>query len=173
MDTAVAYGVDPRLAFEVASRESRFNQAAVSSRGAIGVMQLMPGTAAELGVDPYDLEENIKGGVLYLRQQLARFGDTAQALAAYNWGPGRVARAIASKGAAWLTAVPGETRAYVAGILGNLQQWATTVHVPVWVPDTGQVTQAITAALPPREAWPMLALLGAGALTLWLVLDEI
>src|SRR6266568_46288 len=117
--TAASFGVDPALALAVASAESGFNQNARSSAGAIGVMQLEPATAAQLGVNPYDLADNIRGGVLYLKQQLSRFGDPALALAAYNWGPARVASALANYGSDWLRHAPSETRAYVSKILGS------------------------------------------------------
>ena len=65
---------------------------AVSTKGARGIMQLMPTTAAALGVDPSDLADNIRGGALYLRQQLDRFQSVPLALAAYNAGPGAVIR---------------------------------------------------------------------------------
>ena len=85
---AKRYQVDPRLAAAVAQVESNGRQEAVSSAGAIGVMQLMPGTAQSLGVDPYDKQQNIEGGVKYLRQLLDTFGgDVAKAVAAYNAGP--------------------------------------------------------------------------------------
>src|SRR5262245_19098060 len=62
-----------------------------SSAGAIGPMQLMPGTAEDLGVDPYNVDENIEGGVRYIKRQLGAFGgDRARAAAAYNAGPGNV-----------------------------------------------------------------------------------
>jgi soluble lytic murein transglycosylase-like protein len=73
--------------------ESDFDPQARSRSGAIGLGQLMPGTAAELGVNPNDPEQNLDGAARYLRQQIDRFGDTRLALAAYNAGPGRVASA--------------------------------------------------------------------------------
>jgi hypothetical protein len=125
-------GVDPALALEVAQVESGMNQGAVSPSGAIGVMQLMPATAAQLGIDPYDTQQNIQGGVMYLRQLLGQFGDPAAALAAYNWGPTNVRNAIAQYGGdfsvtssqgtipAWLASAPAETRNYVSKILNNV-----------------------------------------------------
>ncbi len=89
---ALAHGVDPRLLEAVAWQESRGRMNAVSYKGALGVMQLMPGTAAELGVDPTNLADNIRGGAMYLRRQLDRFGSVPLALAAYNAGPGAVLR---------------------------------------------------------------------------------
>ncbi len=91
-DAARAYGLHPGLLEAVAWQESRGRMNAVSPKGALGVMQLMPGTAAELGVRPTDLAENIRGGALYLRRQIDRFGSVPLALAAYNAGPGAVMR---------------------------------------------------------------------------------
>jgi soluble lytic murein transglycosylase-like protein len=95
---ADAAGVPRDLFFRLVKQESAFRPDVWggqrrSSAGAIGPAQLMPGTAAELGVDPYDINANLLGGARYLRQQLDTFGDPALALAAYNAGPGRVRQA--------------------------------------------------------------------------------
>ncbi|MCP4659597.1 MAG: lytic transglycosylase domain-containing protein [bacterium] len=87
-------GLDPRLVQAVMQVESGYNPRALSSKGAIGLMQLMPDTARMLEVtDPWDPEDNIRGGTLYLRRMLQRFdGSLRRALAAYNAGPTAVAR---------------------------------------------------------------------------------
>lgn len=86
------YGVDKELLIAVAKTESNINADAVSSAGAVGVMQLMPATASELGVsDRYDAEQNIMGGAKYLSQLLSQFdGNVSLALSAYNAGASRV-----------------------------------------------------------------------------------
>lgn len=89
------YGVNPRLAMSVAIIESGFRQNAVSERGAVGIMQLLPSTARALSADPYNVAENIDAGVRYLAELLRRYhGDLRLALAAYNAGPTRVTRSV-------------------------------------------------------------------------------
>lgn len=93
MRTAYEYGVDPKLVRAIAIAESDMNQEEVSEVGAIGIMQLMPETAASLGVNPYERRENIVGGTMYIRQMLDTFdGNVPLAIAAYNAGPGAVKR---------------------------------------------------------------------------------
>lgn len=86
--------LSPALLEALVWQESRWRPEALSPKGAMGLAQLMPGTARDLGVDPRDPFANLAGGARYLRQQLDRFdGDVERALAAYNAGPGRVMRA--------------------------------------------------------------------------------
>lgn len=111
---ATRYGLAPELVDAIARQESAYNSSAVSPKGAIGVMQLMPGTARTLGVDPRDVVANIHGGAAYLRQLIDRFdGRIDLALAAYNAGPRAVERH---------DGVPPyrETQAYVATALDRL-----------------------------------------------------
>ena len=113
-ESSIRHAVSATLVEAVAWRESRFNQTAISPKGAMGVMQLMPATARLLGVDASDTRANIEGGVAYLSQMLHRFeGDIPRALAAYNAGPGAVQR---------YGGVPpyAETRAYVRAILDRV-----------------------------------------------------
>jgi soluble lytic murein transglycosylase-like protein len=91
--TAARYGVDEDLVHAVVQAESGYSPRSRSQCGAMGLMQLMPGTARALGVsDPWDPAQNLDGGVRYLRQQLDRFKDVDLAVAAYNAGPGAVQR---------------------------------------------------------------------------------
>ena len=113
-DAADRFGISSRLLRAVAKAESNFNPNAVSRAGAMGVMQLMPGTAKNLGVtDPYDARQNIMGGAKYLKENLDKFGDVRLALAAYNAGPGSVQK---------YGGVPpySETQNYVKKIMADL-----------------------------------------------------
>ena len=87
-------GLDPNLLTAVVAAESKFKPNSVSNRGAVGLMQLMPGTARLLGVkNPFNPEQNLRGGARYLRQMMELYPDSiATALAAYNAGPGNVRR---------------------------------------------------------------------------------
>ena len=87
---AEKYDIPEQLFFNLITAESNWDPAIVSHRGAIGLAQLMPGTAEELGVDPWDAYDNLDGGARYLRQQYNNFGTWELALAAYNAGPGAV-----------------------------------------------------------------------------------
>jgi hypothetical protein len=111
-DAASRYAIRTDLLTSVAWRESHFQADAVSPKGAVGIMQLMDGTAQDLGVNRHDLSQNILGGAAYLRKMMDLYdGNESLALAAYNAGPGAVARA---------GGIPqfAETRNYVNLILG-------------------------------------------------------
>lgn len=89
-DAAIYYGLEPALLHALVYQESRYCTDALSPKGAIGLGQLMPGTASALGVDPHDPVQNLYGAAAYLRQQWDTFEDWQLALAAYNAGPGAV-----------------------------------------------------------------------------------
>lgn len=116
---ASAYNVDPSVIRAILHRESAGDPTAVSRAGAGGLMQIMPATAAGLGVtDRFDPAQNIDAGTRYYRQMLDRFGgDTELALAAYNAGPGRVDQHLATG-----APLPAETRAYVPAVMARAGQ---------------------------------------------------
>lgn len=111
---ALEEDLDPALFGALVNQESGFNPKVKSSAGAIGLTQLMPGTAQGLGVDPYDPMQNLRGGARYLKKQLDEFKDPALALAAYNAGPGAVRKA---------GGIPNfrETQNYVKNIMGKVK----------------------------------------------------
>lgn len=124
--SAASYGVNPILAAALFERESSFNMNACSPVGAVGIAQLMPDTASSMGYNPYDLEQNIRGGIEYLSYQLKRFegaGDLqyTYAVAAYNAGGGAVAE---------YGDVPPytETRNHVTAISHNYQHIASLME---------------------------------------------
>ena len=149
------YGVDPNLALAVAKQESGYQQynssggvltskLANGQPGAMGVMQLMPATAASLGVDPTDQTSNIDGGVRLLSQLLAQFnGNVSNALAAYNAGPGNVTK---------YGGVPpfAETQNYVSSILANYQPSAAASDTSASTDTSGSGFDlaSLTASLP-------------------------
>ncbi len=90
--TAVSMGVDPCVALSIAKLESEFIPTKKGASGAVGLFQLMPDTARRLGVNPYIVNDNIKGGIMYYQMMYKKFGSMDLALAAYNAGPGNVAR---------------------------------------------------------------------------------
>jgi soluble lytic murein transglycosylase-like protein len=145
IDAAAAkYGIDPALLKGLIKQESGFDAAARSAAGATGLTQLMPATAAALGVDPTIPAQAIDGGARYLKQQLDRFGgDASKALAAYNAGPGAVAK---------YGGVPpyAETQNYVTSVLAFADGFR------------GTSAPAATAALPPTTT-PVLAPASTGS----------
>ncbi len=115
-EVARTYNLDPKLLHAIAKVESNYNPRAISPKGALGVMQLIPSTARIVGVsDPFDPRENIHGGARYLRYLLDKFGDLTLALAAYNAGP----KAVEAYGS-----IPpyAETQRYVRSVLSLYQR---------------------------------------------------
>lgn len=114
-------GIDPNIARAVAMQESGGRQDVVSPSGAIGTFQLMADTAKGLGVDPYDLEQNIRGGIMYLKQMYDRYdGNWDRALYAYNWGPGNMDAYLKTGKGLNGQPMPSETLNYVPGVRSRL-----------------------------------------------------
>jgi soluble lytic murein transglycosylase-like protein len=113
---SINHGIDPALALSLVKQESNFNRSAKSHAGAIGLFQLMPSTAKHMGINPYYLNQNIKGGLCYFKKMHDKFGSYELALAAYNAGPGAVSR---------YGGVPpyNETRKYVKNIMNNYNNY--------------------------------------------------
>ncbi len=147
---SLAQNLDPKLVRAVIQAESGYNRRALSNKGAIGLMQLMPGTARLLRVsDPWNAEENVRGGTTYLRQLLTRFqGRLEWAVAAYNAGPGAVER---HRG------IPPyrETREYVRRVLslyqggGDIRVARVTTATPGGTRPATATPATTTAAAPP------------------------
>jgi Transglycosylase SLT domain len=139
IDAANQYGVDPNFALKIANQESRINPNTPDSKtGAIGTMQLEPGTAADLGVDPRDPVQNIQGGVRYLRQMLDQFGgNQGLAAGAYNAGPGRMRAYLAGQGT-----LPLETQNYITAV-GNSPITAQALGYTAAAPRAPSVAQFV------------------------------
>ena len=112
---ADAYSVESAVVRAIIEVESAFDPDARSHAGAIGLMQLMPMTARELGVNPLVPEQNVEGGVRYFSQLLEKFGDLELALVAYNAGPGFAERYVRGQ-----VVLYGETRDYVSKVLSRV-----------------------------------------------------
>lgn len=120
MAEAKRQGLDPNVALHVLYKETgglQNPESARSKAGALGVMQIMPKTAKDLGINPLDPHENIRGGVSYLKQMMDKYQDPVLATAAYNAGPGRVDKAIRSGHG--IAALPRETQNYVPRMAGG------------------------------------------------------
>jgi soluble lytic murein transglycosylase-like protein len=129
---AARYGLDPAILHGLIQQESGFNASSRSSAGAAGLTQLMPETAAAMGVsDPLNPAQSIEGGARYLSQLMSQFGgNTSDALAAYNAGPGAVTQ---------YGGVPpfAETQEYVSKVLGYASAYQQSQPTPT---NTGQIT---------------------------------
>lgn len=198
VDYAQQNNVDPSIALAVAQAESNGQQynasggVLTSSAGALGIMQLEPGTAAQYGADPTNPLENIDAGTAYLGDLGAQFGDQGTALAAYNWGPGNVSNAISTYGTApvswngqtvpaWFVHAPAETQSYVMKIMGSsmfgsspsvapattlpLSFTGTSLAAPTGAAATSSLAAAVSpaAVLPSSAASYMPWILGAAA----------
>lgn len=106
-EASLRYGINPSLIKAVIQVESGFDAKALSPKGCIGLMQLHPNTAKEIGVDPWNVRQNILGGTYYLRKMYDHFGTIKKALWAYNAGPERVKKNIS----------PRETKVYIKRVL--------------------------------------------------------
>ncbi len=109
---SIEMGIDPAITLSIAKTESGYRHDLRSSHGAVGVFQLMPSTARRMGLNPYSLDDNIKGGIMYYKSMYQMFGKMELAIAAYNAGPGNVKK---------YKAVPPfrETKRFVANIMSD------------------------------------------------------
>lgn len=137
---ACEHGLPIGLLDALIMQESRYQATAVSPKGAVGLAQLMPGTARHLGVNAYTLADNLRGGARYLKQQYDRFGRYDLALAAYNAGPGRVQRG-------WAVPRIVETQGYVQTIMAN---WAGVSPTTVATASPMSYRQAQLIFMPAR-----------------------
>lgn len=142
-------GVPPDLAHGVMMTESGGNPGAVSPKGAMGPMQLMPQTAQGLGVNPQDPVQNIQGGVKYLKENMDRYGNPTHALMAYNWGPGNVDKWLAN--GADPKDVPKETKDYIANVSLNAAKPQQQTQAPLHI---GQSSKEAAAAKATGEKQP-------------------
>ena len=127
VQTAQKLGVDPHIALSIAKIESNFNASAKSSRGAIGLFQLTPNTAKKLGVNPYIVSENIEGGLKYYQMLYKKYNSVDLALAAYNAGPGNVAK---------YNGIPpfGATRCFIKNVKKEASDFKATNIVQAFLP---------------------------------------
>lgn len=116
---AINAGIPSSYFVRQINQESGFNPNSVSPAGAVGIAQFLPGTAAGLGVDPWNPAQALRGAARLMASYTKQYGgDYAKALAAYNGGPGTIQYALNACGANWLNCLPGETRNYIYIIMG-------------------------------------------------------
>jgi hypothetical protein len=161
VDQANSQGVPPAIALAVAMRESGITQWGPSRcypqgtqggvltgcSGELGIFQLMPATAAQLGVDPTDPLQNIQGGVIYLAQMYQQFGSWPLALAAYNWGPVKLQRALNSEGSP-----PPQVQTYVAAVLAGAGVSAVMSTATWSMPSTSSIASTPDMSQAPDSA---------------------
>ena len=112
---SIELGIDPALGLSIAKTESKFRHSTRSPYGAVGVFQLMPSTAKTLGVNPYYLSDNVRGGLMYYKMMYKMFGSTELALAAYNAGPVAVSKQ---------KSVPAKSRNFVNTIMADYRYYS-------------------------------------------------
>lgn len=112
---SIELGIDPALGLSIAKTESKFRHNTKSPYGAVGVFQLLPSTAKTMGINPYYLSDNIRGGLMYYKKMYQMFGSTEMALAAYNAGPVAVKKQ---------NAIPGYTKGFVNTIMKDYQYYS-------------------------------------------------
>jgi LysM repeat protein len=115
---ALAAGISPDIFVRQINEESGFQPYVVSYAGAIGIAQFEPATAASLGINPWNPQQSLWGAAHLMANYLRQYGGYAEALTAYNAGPGTVYRATYYCGDYWMQCIPSETRNYIAVILG-------------------------------------------------------
>lgn len=112
---SIELGIDPALGLSIAKTESKFRHNLRSPYGAVGVFQLLPSTARTMGINPYYLSDNIRGGLMYYKMMYKMFGSTEMALAAYNAGPVAVKRQ---------KCIPSGTRKFVNTIMSDYRYYS-------------------------------------------------
>ena len=143
---SIEMGVDPAITLSIAKTESGFRHEARSSHGAVGVFQLMPSTARRMGLNPYSLDDNIKGGIMYYKSMYKMFGSMELALAAYNAGPANVKK---------YRAVPPykETKRFVAGIMADYNHFKAhpdPAMIAAKKPSSPVANRSVVAAAAPK-----------------------
>ena len=112
---SIELGIDPALGLSIAKAESKFKHNLKSPYGAVGVFQLLPSTAKTLGINPYYLSDNVRGGLMYYKMMYKMFGSTEMALAAYNAGPVAVKRK---------NTIPNGSRRFVDAIMSDYKYYS-------------------------------------------------